>query len=146
MHALLGVTLVAACGMYVLTPHLVWVLQSVTLEYRMDQTVATADSPPVVLGQMPHDFVQKMGSGLRYGLACTLCLGICTDTSAQSCCRHAFKCWSIHSCKHQYWCRPACIHASSSSLWMSTCRIKHCHCSNVTHFLLILQAWKAVEI
>ncbi|DBA86304.1 TPA: hypothetical protein ACH3X2_005543 [Trebouxia sp. C0005] len=41
--------------------------QSVTLEYRMDQTVATADSPPVVLGQMPHDFVQKMGSGLRPG-------------------------------------------------------------------------------
>lgn len=41
--------------------------QSVTLEYRMDQTVATADSPPVVLGQMPQDFVQKLGSGLRPG-------------------------------------------------------------------------------
>ncbi|DBA77616.1 TPA: hypothetical protein ACH3X1_009415 [Trebouxia sp. C0004] len=41
--------------------------QSVTLEYRMDQTVATADSPPVVLGKMPQDFVQRMGSGLRPG-------------------------------------------------------------------------------
>lgn len=56
------------------------VLQSVTLEYRMDQTVATADSPPVVLGQMPHDFVQKMGSGLRYGLAGNLRFGNCTGT------------------------------------------------------------------
>lgn len=44
----------------------VLVLQSVTLEYRMDQTVATADNPPVVLGQMPHEFVQSMGMGLRY--------------------------------------------------------------------------------
>ena len=41
-------------------------LQSITLEYRMDQTVATADNPPVVLGQMPHEFVQSMGVGLRY--------------------------------------------------------------------------------
>ena len=57
-------------------------LQSVTLEYRMDQTVATADSPPVVLGQMPQDFVQKMGSGLRYGLAYIVRLGDCTGTCA----------------------------------------------------------------
>jgi len=28
----------------------------------------------------------------------------------------------------------------------SACRFKLCHCSNVIHILLVLQAWKAVEI
>lgn len=41
--------------------------QGITLEYRMDQTVATADTPPVVLGRMPAPFAQSMGSALRPG-------------------------------------------------------------------------------
>ncbi|KAL3143993.1 hypothetical protein ABBQ32_003801 [Trebouxia sp. C0010 RCD-2024] len=41
--------------------------QGITLEYRMDQTVATADTPPVVLGRMPAPFVQSMGPALRPG-------------------------------------------------------------------------------
>lgn len=45
--------------------HMVCVVQSVTLEYRMDQTVATADTPPVVLGRMPAHFVESMGTALR---------------------------------------------------------------------------------
>ena len=40
-------------------------MQSVTLEYCMDQTVATSDSPPVALGRMPAQFVKSMGSALR---------------------------------------------------------------------------------
>lgn len=40
-------------------------MQSVTLQYQADQTVATADKPPVVLGRMPDSFVQKVGSALR---------------------------------------------------------------------------------
>ena len=46
--------------------HLVCIVQSVTLEYRMDQTVATADNPPVVLGRMPAHFVQTMAAALRH--------------------------------------------------------------------------------
>ena len=35
----------------------------------MDQTVATSDSPPVVLGHMPSTFVQAMGPSLRLAAA-----------------------------------------------------------------------------
>ena len=42
-------------------------LQVVTLEYRMDCSVATCDNPPVVLGHMPASWVQAMGSRLRPG-------------------------------------------------------------------------------
>ena len=45
---------------------MVCVVQSVTLEYRMDQTVATADTPPVVLGRMPAHFAESMGAALRH--------------------------------------------------------------------------------
>lgn len=41
-------------------------VQSITLEYRMDQTVATADTPPVVLGRMPAHFAESMGAALRH--------------------------------------------------------------------------------
>ncbi len=39
----------------------VCVSQVVTLEYRMDLTVATCDTPPVVLGTMPRAWVQVRG-------------------------------------------------------------------------------------
>jgi len=41
--------------------------QQVVLEYRMDGTVATADDPPVVLGQLPSSFIQQMSQHLRPG-------------------------------------------------------------------------------
>ena len=46
--------------------NMVCTLQSITLEYRMDQTVATADTPPVVLGRMPAHFVESMAAALRH--------------------------------------------------------------------------------
>lgn len=49
--------------------HVVFIVQSVTLEYQMDQTVATADTPPVVLGRMPVQFVESMGAALRCTIA-----------------------------------------------------------------------------
>lgn len=45
--------------------HVMYIVQSVTLEYQADQTVATADTPPVVLGRMPAQFVESMGAALR---------------------------------------------------------------------------------
>mmetsp|Transcript_2514 Transcript_2514/g.6563 ORF Transcript_2514/g.6563 Transcript_2514/m.6563 type:complete len:409 (+) Transcript_2514:140-1366(+) len=41
--------------------------QMVVLEYRMDQTVATSDGPPVVLGKLPQDFVTRLGAKLKVG-------------------------------------------------------------------------------
>ncbi|MEW5298940.1 MAG: hypothetical protein WDW36_002009 [Sanguina aurantia] len=41
--------------------------QNVALEYRMDQTVATSDDPPVVLGRMPDSFVAAAAGKLRVG-------------------------------------------------------------------------------
>lgn len=41
--------------------------QQVTLQYRMDGTVATEDDPPVVLGQLPAGFIEQMQSHLRPG-------------------------------------------------------------------------------
>lgn len=41
--------------------------QQVTLEYRMDRTVATCDNPPFVLGQLPAGFVQQMDGKLKPG-------------------------------------------------------------------------------
>ena len=55
-----GVSNVTACK------HMVCVVQSITLEYRMDQTVATADTRPVVLGRMPAHFAESMGAALRH--------------------------------------------------------------------------------
>ena len=47
----------------------------------MDQTVATADNPPVVLGRMPVEFVRSVGPSLRCAtggraLLCALLAGI----------------------------------------------------------------------
>lgn len=50
-------------------------LQSITLQYQMDQTVATADKPPVILARMPNSFVQNVGAALRYDLC-----KVCTET------------------------------------------------------------------
>ncbi|GAX78844.1 hypothetical protein CEUSTIGMA_g6282.t1 [Chlamydomonas eustigma] len=41
--------------------------QHVTLEYRMDGTVATDDDPPVVLGKLPASFLLQMAKHLRPG-------------------------------------------------------------------------------
>jgi len=41
-----------------------YLLQVITLEYRMDSTVSTSDMPPVVLGVMPQSWVQAMGPKL----------------------------------------------------------------------------------
>ena len=39
--------------------------QQVVLEYRMDQTVATADEPPQIVGRLPPAFVERLGPSLR---------------------------------------------------------------------------------
>ncbi len=39
--------------------------QQVVLEYRMDQTVATGDDPPQVVGRLPLAFVERLGPSLR---------------------------------------------------------------------------------
>ena len=60
-------------------------VQGITLEYRMDQTVATADSPPVVLGRMPAHFAQSMGAALRHVELQRIVLHVCTGRSFQPC-------------------------------------------------------------
>lgn len=40
--------------------------QQVVLEFRMDQTVATGDDPPQVVGKLPPSFVDRLGPSLRY--------------------------------------------------------------------------------
>jgi len=60
----------AACSTYLLDTDAQGVAlqqQQVVLEYRMDGTVATADDPPVVLGQLPSSFIQQMSQHLRPG-------------------------------------------------------------------------------
>lgn len=65
-------------------------MQGITLEYRMDQTVATADTPPVVLGRMPAPFAQSMGSALRH-VALQLVSGVCL-------CQHVLQACSDKDC------------------------------------------------
>lgn len=54
-----GYALVATQG--VISKH-----QQVVLEFRMDQTVATGDDPPQVVGKLPLSFVEHLGPSLRY--------------------------------------------------------------------------------
>jgi hypothetical protein len=49
--------------------------QLVTLEFRMDGTVATEDDPPVVLGQLPQSFVAANAQHLRPGRLLRFTLG-----------------------------------------------------------------------
>lgn len=39
--------------------------QHVVLEFRMDQTIATGDDPPQVVGKLPVSFVEHLGPNLR---------------------------------------------------------------------------------
>lgn len=39
----------------------------VILSLRMDRTVATIDDPPIVLGQLPAEFIEHMGAKLQPG-------------------------------------------------------------------------------
>lgn len=51
----------------------------------MDQTVATADTPPVVLGRMPAPFVQSMGPALRHVAAAILSVVCLFDRPHKPC-------------------------------------------------------------
>lgn len=49
--------------------------QQLTLQLLMDGTVATSDEPPVVLGQLPANFPDKISPGLRAGRLLRFALG-----------------------------------------------------------------------
>ncbi|KAG1677386.1 hypothetical protein FOA52_010766 [Chlamydomonas sp. UWO 241] len=68
----------AACSTYLLDTDPQGVTlerQLVTLEFRMDGTVATEDDPPVVLGQLPQSFVEANAQHLRPGRLLRFTLG-----------------------------------------------------------------------
>ena len=102
-------------------------LQGITLEYRMDQTVATADHPPVVLGRMPTPFVQSMSPALRHVPATqhpVCCVRVCVHAWVRACvCVCVCVCVSVFvrvltfegSCQACWLTYPPC--QSSASPW-----------------------------
>ena len=49
--------------------------QQLTLQLLMDGTVATSDEPPVVLGQLPASFLEKIATGIKAGRLLRFSLG-----------------------------------------------------------------------
>ena len=107
----------------------------------MDQTVGTADSPPVVLGRMPAQFVQSMGSALRHVSYCqpSTVLQAAHDYLASYLLCTAFDCPAfcllISVARLLHTCNAACLEPLHVIM---SCRSNAC--------LRCLQAWQAFEI